>query len=181
MLSNYKIKTLDKIKNQKQIWIKLNLSYVSDGTDGWDGMVIIGHRSWTMIVQPRGVPQSYLTLKWQILQFFCPLGSFFWFPKKSTRCFGLPATRWFLKLNRVGSGIERNTGYWVGFGYPLGTEIMKSIFDSVDIWQICVWLYAIKSFLCFGGLVINNEDTRKVKTCFIHFMAQPLQSILQKT
>ena len=28
----------------------------------------------------------------------------------NTRCFGLPATRWFLKLNRVGSGIERNTG-----------------------------------------------------------------------
>ena len=35
----------------------------------------------------------------------------------NTRCFGLPATRWFPKLNRVGSGIERNTG----FGYPLGT------------------------------------------------------------
>ena len=28
----------------------------------------------------------------------------------NTRCFGLPATRWFPKLNRVGSGIERNTG-----------------------------------------------------------------------
>ena len=41
-----------------------------------DGMVIIGHRSWTMIVQPRGVPQSYLMLKWQILHFFAPWGPF---------------------------------------------------------------------------------------------------------
>ena len=31
----------------------------------------------------------------------------------NTRYFGLPATRWFSKLNRVGSGIERNTGYRV--------------------------------------------------------------------
>ena len=38
-----------------------------------------------------------------------------------TRYFGLPATRWFSKLNRVGSGIEWNTEYQVGFGYPLGT------------------------------------------------------------
>ena len=29
-----------------------------------------------MIVQPRGVPQSYLTLKWQILHFFAPWGPF---------------------------------------------------------------------------------------------------------
>ena len=28
----------------------------------------------------------------------------------NTRCSGLPATWWFLKLNGVGSGIERNTG-----------------------------------------------------------------------
>ena len=28
-----------------------------------------------MIVQPRGVPQSCLTLKWQILHVFCTLGS----------------------------------------------------------------------------------------------------------
>ena len=30
-----------------------------------------------LIVQPRGVPQSYLTLKWQILHFFAP---FLWVP-----------------------------------------------------------------------------------------------------
>ena len=29
-----------------------------------------------MIVQPKGVPQSYLTLKWQILHFFAPWGPF---------------------------------------------------------------------------------------------------------
>ena len=34
---------------------------------------------------------------------------------------GLPATRWFSKLNRVGSSIRRNTEYRVRFGYPLGT------------------------------------------------------------
>ena len=91
--------------------------------------------------RPRGVPQSYLTLKWQILHFFLYPGILFvvpkeehlmmvlfssygWYPEYrvvpetsglpeisgNTRCFGLPATRWFLKLNRVGSGIERNTG-----------------------------------------------------------------------
>ena len=39
----------------------------------------------------------------------------------NTRYFGLPATRWFSKLNRVGSGSKWNTGYRVGFGYPLDT------------------------------------------------------------
>ena len=39
---------------------------------------------WTMFVQPRGVPQSYLRLKWQILNFFCTLGSLLWVPEKST-------------------------------------------------------------------------------------------------
>ena len=134
---------------------------------GWDRMVIIGHRSskstsgaykcdWTMIVKPRGVPQSYLTLEWQILPFFLHPGVLFvvpkeehlmmvlfssygWYPKYrvvpetsglpeisgNTRCLGLPATRWFLKLNRVRSGIERNTGKRVGFGYPLGAAPIK--------------------------------------------------------
>ena len=46
-----------------------------------------------------------------------------------TLCFGLTATRWFPKLNRVGSGIERNTGYWVGFGYPLGTDVDMGLFS----------------------------------------------------
>ena len=41
----------------------------------------------------------------------------------STRNFGLPVTRWFSKLNQVGSGIKRNTGLWVGFGYLLGTAL----------------------------------------------------------
>ena len=40
----------------------------------------------------------------------------------NTRCFGLPATRLFPKLNRVGSGIKRNIGQRVGFGYPLGID-----------------------------------------------------------
>ena len=111
-------------------------------------MCLVG---WTVIVQPRGVPQSYLTLNGRFCIFLHP-GALFegpreehlmmvlfsshrWYPKYrvapetsglpeilgNTRCFGLPATRWFPKLNRVGSGIDRNTGYRVGFGYPLGT------------------------------------------------------------
>ena len=76
-----------------------------------------------MIVQPRGVPKSYLTLKWQIFAPWGPIcgsqrrapddGIVFLFrvlPKISdstrsfrfTRCFGLPSTRWFPKLIRVG-------------------------------------------------------------------------------
>ena len=48
----------------------------------------------------------------------------------NTRYFGLPATRWFSKLNRVGSGIEWNTGYRVGFGYPQGT-VLRTFFSKL--------------------------------------------------
>ena len=49
--------------------------------------------------------------------------------------FGFPATRWFSKLNWVGSGIEWNTGYRVGFGYPQGTAagtlLLSPFFDAI--------------------------------------------------
>ena len=54
------------------------------------------------------------------------------------RCFGLPATRWFPKLNRVGSGIKRNTGYRVGFGYPLGTAHAQLLFKNMPPGQVKV-------------------------------------------
>ena len=48
----------------------------------------------------------------------------------NTRYFGLPATRWFSKMNRVGSGIKWNTGYRVGFGYPLDTALHPSFAEA---------------------------------------------------
>ena len=38
--------------------------------------------------------------------------------------------RWFSKLNGVGSGIEWNTGYRVGFGYPQGT-VLRTFFSKL--------------------------------------------------
>ena len=86
-------------------------------------------------------------LKWQILHFLhrgilfvgpkeehlmmVLFSSYGWYPKyrvvpetSGLPLPGLPATRWFLKLNQVGSGIERNTGQRVGFRYPLGTALV---------------------------------------------------------
>ena len=69
----------------------------------------------------------------------------------NTRYFGLPATRWFSKLNRVGSGIEWNTGYRVGFGYPLDTAPppwhVKCLNEMVILLGVyCVVMVQLKIF-----------------------------------
>ena len=68
-----------------------------------------------MIVQPRGVPQSYFRLKWQILHFFGTLGPFLWVPEKRREGIVL-----LLRAIPEISGRTRNFGFTRNIGqYPL--------------------------------------------------------------
>ena len=118
---------------------------------GWDGMVIIGHRSWTMIVQPRGVPQSYLTLKWQILHFFLHPGVLFVGPRKEHLMMVLSSSYgWYLKYQVVPETsvypkyrvIPDVSGYplpddfqnWIGSGSGTRWALDRSLLEFCITW-----------------------------------------------
>ena len=77
-----------------------------------------------MIVQPIGVPQSYLTLKWQILHFFATFGSFLLVPGRAPDDGIVFLLRVIPEIlgNTRNFGFTRNIGYYPMFRvnrYPM--------------------------------------------------------------
>ena len=63
----------------------------------------------------------------------------------NTQYFGLPDTRWFSKLNQVGSGIRNNVGKQAGIWYPLGpVHILRGMIRGVR--GIKKWIKKRKPF-----------------------------------